>query len=651
MPEDPRPIVPLYGRYPSKEMKELFPKDNNDFRYYGATSDMKKIFSDETKYLGWRRIWVVLAEQEKKLGLPFSEEQIAAIRQKEKVIDYARAAELEKKTKHDVMSYLTEYKEQVDPVLPGAGGILHAGATSCSITDNEELAAMRKGMIEIRRKVDALKRSLGMPDVGITEYISNLEFALKELDYRIASLKARGIKGTTGTQASYLELFDGDHEKVKSLDQKVSQALGFKDSYTITGQTYPRIVDYQVLSSLGLVAEVLKTLAPKIKFHDSNLSKKLEHVQDCARNAAQMASMQWLERTLDDSSERRIIIPEAFYALDYAIKALLMDRVGENQQEIGEEQKIIPENTDEAKGLEIITKKLANAIDKIHKVAKEHKDTVCTAYTHYQFAQPTTYGKRADLWAYNFVLALKDSENMMQATAPKAILIYPNAINYLLNSRLNQACIAAAKMSNDIRLLQHDLEINEPFGISQVGSSAMPYKKNPMRSERTNGLARTKIGLIDAIKEPNYSFLATDAVMELVLTNFGTDTEKQKGFTIHEKAAKANLMRFMPFLATENLLMDAVKKGGDRQELHEVVRTAMLEARENIDNGKENNILEILAKTGKFDIDLSKKEELLDPTKYVGRCREQVEEFGEKEVKPIREKYAAALGIEGAVKI
>jgi len=205
MPEqDPKPIVPLYGRYPSKEMKELFPRDNNDFRYYGCTPEMKKIFCDETKYLGWRKIWVVLAEQERQLGLPFSEEQIAALKKTEKTINYARAAELERKTKHDVMSYLTEYKEQVDPVLPGAGGILHAGATSCSITDNEELAAMKNGLTEIRNKVDKLRQKLGKPTIETEEYIVNLGLAINELDYRINSLKARGIKGTTGTQASYL---------------------------------------------------------------------------------------------------------------------------------------------------------------------------------------------------------------------------------------------------------------------------------------------------------------------------------------------------------------------------------------------------------------------------------------------------------------
>ncbi len=654
--EGPKPIVPLRGRYPSKDMKEIFPKQDADYREL-CSAEMRSAFCDEAKYLGWRRVWVALAEEEQKLGLPFTDEQIAAIKQQEKVIDYARAREIEKATKHDTMSYLTEFKEQADKIHPGAGGILHAGGTSCTITDNEELAAMKNGLKTIRDRVYNLKEIFGGWTSG-NEYSANLELALAELDCRIDNLKARGIKGTTGTQASYLELFDGDHEKVKTLDQRVSQALGFEESYIITGQTYPRIVDYQVLSSLGLVAEVLKDIAPNVGCS----TPLLDHVQDCAKNAAQMASTQWLERSLDDSSERRIIIPEAFYALDVMINEFI-DTVKSDEEEKPrsakkskaegkkERLKLIKEESSESKGLELVTKKLANTVDKLQTLSEKYKETACTAYTHYQFAQPTTHGKRIALWNYSFVLALKDVENSMNLSIGNKNLIYDSAKNYLINSRLNQAAIAAAKMANDIRLLQHDLEANEPFGISQVGSSAMAYKKNPMKSERINGLARVKIGLLDMNKEPDYAFLGTDAILELVLTNLGGNTEKQTGFIIHEKAAMANLMRFMPFLATENLLMDAVKEGGDRQELHEVVRVAMLEARANVDAGRENNILEILAETGKFKIDLSKKSELLDPMKYLGRCIEQVEDFGLKEVGPIRKKYASSLGIEGGVKV
>lgn len=655
MPE-PKPIVPLYGRYSSKEMKELFPADPSaDFRYL-CSPDMRKYFSDETKYLGWRNVWVSLADVQQSLGLNITPQQLDALKKMERDINYERAREIERKTKHDVMSYLREFAEKVELVCPGAGGILHLGATSCTITDHEELAAMKNGMALVYSKLGNLKDRLVQKSGGQQRagYMADIDFARNELEHRMDSLKARGAKGTTGTQASYLTLFDGDHERVKLLDSNLGKKLGFKDSYTITGQTYPRIVDYQIISGLGLVAEVLKCISADFRA-DRNLGQTLSHVQDCAVNAAYMASSQWLERTLDDSSERRIIIPEAFYAIDYTLDRI-MDAAENMPYETSsyhymEKGRAINEKSSEALGMAVAAAKLANSVDRMHDFAVVYRDVPCIAYTHFQFAQPATYGKRIDLWAYNFVLALNDMEHAIETEIDGAGDISSGVRNYFLNSRLNQAVVAASKAAHDMRLLQHDQELNEPFAEEQVGSSAMAYKKNPMKAERSNGLSRTKIGLLDASKEINYAFLGTDSVLELVLSTFVHDTPEQKGFTVHESTSRANLMKHMPFLVSEEIMMDAVKRGADRQEMHEVIRRCMLEARENINSGRPNNMLELLRETGKFDSYFAGTStgRLLDPMRHIGRSREQVYEFGKIEVMPVRERYASKLGIKGQV--
>ncbi|MEK6888001.1 MAG: lyase family protein [Candidatus Aenigmatarchaeota archaeon] len=656
----PKPIVPLHGRYPSKEMRGLFPPaPESDFRYQ-CSSAMRGVFSDETKYGNWRRVWVVLPESQKELGLSFSDQQMAALYKMEHTIDYARARELERAMKHDVNAYRTEFGEQVERVYPTAGRVLHVGATSCTVTDHEELMAMRDGLSLIAEKAQHLNRSLDAEKTtlwyhGKDQYqdyrtpAANLNVALHEIEYRRHKLRARGTKGTTGTQASYLELFNGDHGKVRALDAMVSEKLGFPASYTITGQTYPRIVDYQVLSSLGLLAEALKQ-SPQLFEQEKwgHIRGLLDHVQRCADNAAYMASSQWLERTLDDSSERRIIIPEAFYAMDY-----VLDNVSWNGSGTQEAVEIPAQNAGvvdakHAEALKMIARKEANAAHVIHGFAERHRDVPCAAFTHYQFAQPTTYGKRLDLWAYNFALALQDSEMALDAILDDAGEVSESVRNYFVNSRLKQSVIAGAKMAHDIRLLQHDGEVNEPFARSQVGSSVMAYKKNPMKSERTNGLSRDVIGLYHTAEDPTDVFLGSDAVMELVLTVFVGDTEMQQGFTVHPEIARRRLMENMPFFVTEEYMMRGIKAGEDNRGLHEEVRQAMLEARQSIDNGGPNNLIEILARTGKFDIDPTK---MLDPLNYVGRSREQVDEFGATEIAPIRERYADHLGMTGKVEV
>ncbi|MFC1723247.1 lyase family protein [Nanoarchaeota archaeon] len=609
------PMLPLRGRYPSKEMRGLFPDPGTDYRHKSST-EMRDVFSKEAKYLGWRRNWVVLPTAQQALGLNISDEHLAAIRAAEKNIDFEAAAAYEREKKHDVMAYLQEFSDRADEICPGAGGDLHEGATSCYVTDNQELVAMRDALKLVYEKAHKL-----WSDHGITD----LYLPLQQIQVRQFGLRARGAKGTTGTQASYLGLFNGDHEKVQRLDQMVATELGFDESYVITGQTYPRIVDYQVISSVAVLANVLARGCPQFQ-------EVFEDIHNRATQAAQMASNQWLERSLDDSSERRIMMTETFYAIDY-----VLDRIAEDPSLFKSPGPIHEEPPQKA--LDIVSVKLINVIDKIHSFAEDHRDTLCTAYTHGQFAQPTTYGKRLDLWAYNFALALKD----IQAYRLKDD-------NYLVNMKLNQVAIAAAKMALDVRLLQHDLEVNEPFGISQKGSTAMPFKKNPMKCERINGLARHKIGSTVPGRLGDYDWLTTDAILELSLAVFARDTPTQKGFTIHPQRAQRNLAEFMPFLAVEDIMLAESAAGGSRQDLHEEARLACLAARQQVDQGRPNNVLALMRERG-FTIDPARESEYLDPATHVGRSREQVDEFGEKIVKPLREQYAHLLGQEGDVQV
>jgi adenylosuccinate lyase len=223
-------------------------------------------------------------------------------------------------------------------------------------------------------------------------------------------------------------------------------------------------------------------------------------------------------------------------------------------------------------------------------------------------------------------------------------------MDMLINTRLNQVAIAASKMALDIRLSQHDLEVNEPFGNEQTGSTAMYYKKNPMKCERVNGLARNKIGSSNAVSLRDYDFLNTDAILELVLNIFSEDNEKQTGFTVHTQTARANLMKFMPFFASEPFLVLGTNQGGDNRDIHERLRRISMVARAHMDDGKENDMLELMA-SHDFPVDLSKKAELINPDTRVGRSREQVDDFGTIEVEPIRKRYEAVLGKEGNVQI
>jgi adenylosuccinate lyase len=447
------PQNPLHERYASKEMKALF--------------------SSRHRYLTWRRLWIVLAESQSELGLPVSKRQVDRLREVEADLDLERVAEIERETRHDVVAHLRHFAERAGD----AGGILHLGATSAFITDNTDVLLTRDALLLLERRLGNVIRHLSsfarqtrdVPTLGYTHlqpaqlttvgkraalWLQDFVTDLLELRRRLSNLECRGAKGTTGTQASYLELFEGDHEKVKALDALVARKLGFSASWSITGQTYPRKQDSHVLSALAGIGE-------------------------------------------------------------------------------------------------------------------------------------TTH-----------------------------------------------------KMGTDIRLLQGLGVLSEPFGSRQVGSSAMAYKRNPIRSERMCALARKL--LTDALNGPLTaatqwlerslddsanrrlvmpdSFLLADAILVVA-------ADITAGLTVRESAISHLVRRELPFMATENILMRAVKRGGDRQALHERIREHSLEAYRAVERGEENPLVELLAADPSFGLARQEIESLLDPAAYTGRAPEQVDDF------------------------
>lgn len=446
-----------------------------------ASKEMSRIFSPLTKFKTWRELWVALAEAEKELGLDISPEQIQEMRANIDHIDLNRAAEIEKETRHDVMAHIKAFGE----VCPKAKGIIHLGATSCFVGDNTDIIIIREALGLLQRRLagiiavlkDRCLKTADIPMLGFTHYqpaqlvtvgkrfclwLQDFVLDYNELVRVSSDLKLRGVKGTTGTQASFLNLFNGDHEKVKKLDELVTEKMGFHQCFIITGQTYTRKVDSLVLNVLSGIAQ------------------------------------------------------------------------------------------------------------------------------------------------------------------------------------------SASKMANDIRLLSNLKEVSEPFGKKQVGSSAMAYKRNPMRCERISSLARYVIvnALNPAITSSQQwmertlddsanrrmvipeSFLGTDAVLQIACNVIG-------GLHIHEKMIAKNIEAELPFMATENILMEAVKAGGDRQELHERIRQLSLEAAQEIRNGGENILIEKLMQDELFQPVADKIDPMLNPANFTGRCREQVEDFITAEVDPI----------------
>ena len=463
--------------------KEVYQNPLNE-RY--SSKEMSYIFSDENKFKTWRKLWIALAESQKELGLNIDDNQIQNMKDFESDINYDVAKQIEKETRHDVMSHVKAFGMQAEL----AKGIIHLGATSCYVGDNTDLINMFKALELIEIKLASVINNLSkfaieyksVPTLGFTHFqaaqlttvgkratlwLYDLLMDLEEVTYRKNKIYLRGVKGTTGTQASFLELFNHDHDKVKELDEKVCEKMGFKKSYPVTGQTYSRKVDSYVLSSLSSIAQSLH------------------------------------------------------------------------------------------------------------------------------------------------------------------------------------------KMTNDIRLLQHLKELEEPFESTQIGSSAMAYKRNPMRSERISSLSKYIINLAQnpalvhstqwlertlddsanrrlAIGE---AFLATDAILEIAIN-------VTNGLVVYENMINRHINEELPFMATEYILMEAVKKGGDRQELHEKIRVYSMEAAKNVKiNGGHNNLIELLANDAEFNLDEVEIKNVLKAENFIGRSKEQVEEFILNDVNPILEKY------------
>ncbi|HEV7282544.1 MAG TPA: adenylosuccinate lyase [Pirellulaceae bacterium] len=453
-----------------------------------ASREMSRVWGDDHRFQTWRRLWILLAETERELGLPVAEAQIAELRSAVEDIDFERVKVLEKELRHDVMAHVHAYGER----CPGAAGIIHLGATSCYVTDNADLLLIRESLTLLARRLatvigllgDFAKRHRDLPCLAYTHlqpaqpttvgkratlWAYDLVLDLEEIERRLATLKARSAKGTTGTQASFLELFHGDHAKVRELERRIATKMGFAESYAVTGQTYTRKVDAQIVDSLSGLAQ------------------------------------------------------------------------------------------------------------------------------------------------------------------------------------------SAHKMATDLRLLSSWRELDEPFEEKQIGSSAMAYKRNPMRSERVCGLARFVISLQSSPANTvatqwmertlddsanrrlvlPQAFLAVDAILVL-LQNVAA------GMTVNPAIVAKRLAEELPFMATENLLMAAVEAGGNRQDLHEVIRQASVRAVGSVKRGEPNDLLDQLRADPSFaKLPL---EETLDPRKYVGRAPEQVDEFLAEVVAPIRQRYPDSAG-------
>lgn len=463
-----------------------------------ASKEMQYIFSPDMKFRTWRKLWIALAETEKELGLPITEEQIEELKAHAEDINYDVAKAREKEVRHDVMSHVYAYGVQ----CPKAKGIIHLGATSCYVGDNTDIIVMTEALKLVKKKLVNVLSELSsfadkykdLPTLAFTHFqpaqpttvgkratlwMQEFFLDLEDLDYVLSTMKLLGSKGTTGTQASFLELFDGNMDKVNSLDPMIAKKMGFGSCYPVSGQTYSRKVDTRVLNVLAGIAA------------------------------------------------------------------------------------------------------------------------------------------------------------------------------------------SATKMSNDIRLLQHLKEVEEPFEKSQIGSSAMAYKRNPMRSERIASLSRYVIA--DALNPAITSatqwfertlddsankrlsvpegFLAVDGILDLCLNVVD-------GLVVYPKVIEKRLMSELPFMATENIMMDAVKKGGDRQELHERIRELSMEAGKRVkEEGLDNNLMDLIAQEPMFMTTPEELAKTMDPSRYVGCAPAQVENFLKDVIAPVMEENKELLGVKAEINV
>ena len=463
-----------------------------------ASKEMQYIFSPDKKFRTWRRLWIALAETEKELGLDITDEQIEELKAHKDDINYDVAKEREKLVRHDVMSHVYAYGVQ----CPKAKGIIHLGATSCYVGDNTDIIVMTEALRLVKKKLVCVMAELAsfadkykaQPTLAFTHFqpaqpttvgkratlwLQEFMMDYEDLCYVLSTMKLLGSKGTTGTQASFLELFNGDQETIDKIDPMIARKMGFDSCVYVSGQTYSRKVDTRVLNVLAGIAA------------------------------------------------------------------------------------------------------------------------------------------------------------------------------------------SATKMSNDIRLLQHLKEVEEPFEKNQIGSSAMAYKRNPMRSERIASLSRYVI--VDALNPAITSatqwfertlddsankrlsipegFLAIDGILDLCLNVVD-------GLVVYPEVIRKHMMAELPFMATENIMMDAVKAGGDRQELHERIRTLSMQAGKTVkEEGKENNLLELIAADESFGLSLEDLKKSMDPAKYVGRAPEQTREFIRDVIMPVIEENSESLGLSAEINV
>lgn len=463
-----------------------------------SSPEMLYNFSPNNKFRNWRKLWIALAEIEKDLGLDISEEQIAQLKDNAEEIDYEKAADYEKKFRHDVMAHVHTYGD----AAPLAKGIIHLGATSAFVGDNTDLIQMRDGLLLIKKQLINVMKNLSdfalqykdLPTLGFTHYqpaqlttvgkratlwLQSLILDFEELEFFLETLRFRGVKGTTGTAASFLELFDGDYSKVKHLDKELSKRFGFDKVFGVSGQTYDRKIDAKVVALLSNIAQ------------------------------------------------------------------------------------------------------------------------------------------------------------------------------------------SAHKFTNDLRLLQNLKEIEEPFEKNQIGSSAMAYKRNPMRSERIGALAKFVMSLstssamvastqwfertLDDSANKRLTipqaFLAVDAIL-LIWNNI------MNGIVVYENRIQKHIMEELPFMATEYIIMEEVKAGGDRQEIHESIRVHSMEASKKVkEEGKDNDLIARIMNDTSLKMDKSKLRDVLDPKNFIGFAPVQTEEFIENEVKPILDQYAELIGLKADLKV
>ncbi|WP_292008781.1 adenylosuccinate lyase [Chryseobacterium sp.] len=463
-----------------------------------SSEEMLFNFSHNNKFRTWRKLWIALAEIEKDLGLDITDEQIKELKDNAENIDFDKAAEYEKKFRHDVMAHVHTYGD----VAPSAKGIIHLGATSAFVGDNTDLIQIRDGLLILKKKLVNVIKNLSdfaiqykdLPTLGFTHFqpaqlttvgkratlwLQSLVLDIEELDFFLETLRFRGVKGTTGTAASFLELFNGDYSKVKHLDKELSKRFGFEKVFGVSGQTYDRKIDAKVVALLGNIAQ------------------------------------------------------------------------------------------------------------------------------------------------------------------------------------------SAHKFTNDLRLLQNLKEIEEPFEKNQIGSSAMAYKRNPMRSERIGALAKYVMSLTTSsamvastqwfertlddsankrLTIPQ-AFLAVDAIL-LIWNNI------MNGIVVYPNRINKHIEDELPFMATEYIIMEEVKAGGDRQEIHEVIRVHSMEASKKVkEEGKENDLIERILNDNSLKLDKSKLKEVLDPKNFIGFAPVQTEEFVKNEVQPILDKNKELIGLEADLKV